>query len=44
MNVVVPDPLIFFWTDASAADIAAENTNGKKILLARGVSTVFIND
>ena len=34
----------FFWIAASVADIAADNPNGNKILLARSVSTLFIND
>ena len=32
-----------FGIAASVADIAADNSNANKILLARGVSTLFIN-
>ena len=35
--------MIFFWIAASVADIAADNPNGDKTLLARGVSTFFTN-
>ena len=29
--------------NASAVDILADNSNGKKKILARGVSTLFVN-
>ena len=37
INVVVPDPNIFSWIAASAADAAAVNPNGIKTLLANGL-------
>ena len=42
INAVVPDPYIFFWIAASAADIPAGNSNGIKTLLANEVSALFI--
>ena len=36
INVVVPDPNIFWWIAASVADAAAVNLNGIKTLLAVG--------
>ena len=48
INAVVPDPWIlfiyFFQIAASVADIAADNPNYNKTLLARVISTLFIND
>ena len=41
-DAVIPDPWMFFWKAASVADIAADNPNGNKRLLARGVSKLFI--
>ena len=41
-NAVVPDPKIFFWITASAADIPAKNLNGIKTFLGNGVSRLFI--
>ena len=38
-----PDPEIFFWIAASAADIPADNSNGIKTLLASERGTLFIN-
>ena len=40
INVVIPDPKIFFWIAASAAD--AVNPNGIKTQSANGFSTFFI--
>ena len=34
---------MFLWIAASAANIPADNTNGKKALLANGVSAHFVN-
>ena len=34
---------LFFSIAASASDIPADNPNGNKNFLARGVSTLFIN-
>ena len=42
-KVVVPDPNIFLRIPASAADAAAINPKGIKILLANGLTTFFIN-
>ena len=42
-KVVVPDPNIFLCIPASAADAAAVNPKGIKILLANGLTTFFIN-
>ena len=42
INVVVPDPSIFSWITASAADAAAVNPKGIKTLLVSGLSTFFI--
>ena len=36
--VVTPDPNIFLWIAASAADVAAVNSNGIKTLLANVLS------
>ena len=51
MNIVVPDPNIFWRIPASVADAATVNTNGIKMLLAKGLSKfpvkghpVFIKD
>ena len=44
INVVIPDPKIFFWIAVFVADAAAVNSNGKKMILANGLSTFFIND
>ena len=51
INVVVPEPIIFWWIPASVADAATVNTNGIKTLSAKGLSTfpvkgnpVFIKD
>ena len=38
----MPDPNIFWWIVASAADAAAVNPNEIKTLLANGLSKVFI--
>ena len=44
INVVLPpDPNIFLYIPASAADAAAFNPKGINTLLANGVSTFFIN-
>ena len=42
INVVVPDPKIFFWIAASVAYAADVNPNGIKTVLANGLSTFFI--
>ena len=42
INTVVPDPH-FFLISAYVADIPAYNPNCFKTLLARGVSSLFIN-
>ena len=41
----MPDPLIFYCIAASVADVAADNPNSNRILLANEVSTLslFIN-
>ena len=39
----MPDPHILSWVALSAADISADNPNRIKILLANGVSTLFIS-
>ena len=44
VSVVVPDLRIFFWIIASVAAIPAVNPNGSKTLLARDVSTFFIEE
>ena len=44
IKVVVPDPNIFLYIPASAADTAAVNPKGIKILLSNGLITFFIND
>ena len=36
------DPKIFFWVAASVTDAVAVNTNGIEMLLANGLSTLFI--
>ena len=38
-----PDPWFFFWIAKSVANIAANNPNGSKTLLAKGVSTLMLN-
>ena len=43
ISVVVPDSKILLCTPASAANAAAVNPNGTKILLAYGWITLFIN-
>ena len=40
----LPDPKIFLYILASAADAAAVNPNGIKTLLTYGLITFFIND
>ena len=35
--------MILFWIAASAANIAADNSNGTKTILAYRVNTPFIN-
>ena len=42
INVIIPEPKIFFWIAASVADAAAVNANGIKTLSANGQSTFFI--
>ena len=42
-KVGVPEPSIFFYIPASAADAATVNLNGIKTLLANGLITFFIN-
>ena len=42
INLIVPDPSIFSWITASAADAAAVNPNGIKTLLVSGLSAFFI--
>ena len=42
INVVIPDPKMFFWIDESVADAAAVNPNGIKTLLVNGLSTFLI--
>ena len=41
VSIVVPDPKIFLCIPASAADVAAVNSNGIKTLLADGLITFF---
>ena len=38
INVVVPDPNIFFWIAASVEDTAVVDPNGIKMFLANGLS------
>ena len=40
INIILPDPNIFLWTAASAADAAAGNPSGIKMFLANG-SIIF---
>ena len=42
INVVVPDPKIYFWIAISVADPAAVNPNGIKTILADGFNIFFI--
>ena len=42
MNVVIPDPIAFFWKAESVADAAAVKSRGIKTLLANDLSTYFI--
>ena len=44
INVVVPYPIIVFWTTESLVDATAANPNGIKTFLANGASTFFIKD
>ena len=39
----MPDPQILFWIAASVADIAVDNPNSIKTVLANRVSALFIN-
>ena len=43
INVVKPDPKIFWWIVASIVNAAAVNPNGIKTVLAYGLSTFLIN-
>ena len=42
IKVVVPEPCIFFWINASITEAAAVIPNGAKTFFARGIAT-FIN-
>ena len=42
VNIVEPDPNIFFWIAASVAGAAGVNLNDIKTLLANGLSTILI--
>ena len=42
--LLLPDPKIFLCIPASAADAAAVDPQGIKMLLANGLITFFIND
>ena len=42
--LLLPDPKIFLCIPASAADAAAVDLQGIKMLLANGLMTFFIND
>ena len=42
--LLLPDPKIFLCIPASAADAAAVDPQGIKMLLANGLMTFFIND
>ena len=42
INVFIPDANMLLWIVASAADAAAANPNGIKILFDNGLSTFFI--
>ena len=44
INAVIPDQSITSWVVASVAVAAAANSNGIKTLLARSLSTFFINE
>ena len=44
ISVVVPDPKIFLYIPAFAADATAVDPNGTKTLLANGLITFFINN
>ena len=41
INVIIPDPKIFFPITATVADAAAVNSNGIKTVLVSGLSTFF---
>ena len=43
INVVAPEPSIYFCIPASAVDAAAVNPNGIKTLSTNGLITFFIN-
>ena len=43
ISAVAPEPKIFLYIPASAADAAAVNPNGIKAHLANGLITFFIN-
>ena len=43
ISVVVPDPQMFLFIPASAADAATVNPNGIKTLLANDLTTFFMN-
>ena len=43
INVLIPEPPIFFSIAAFVAAAAAANPNGIKTLLANGLSTFFID-
>ena len=43
IDAIVPDPKISLCIAASVVAIPADNPNGMKKLLARGISTLFIN-
>ena len=42
INVVIPNPRIFLYIPATAADVATVNPNGIKTLLANGLNAFFI--